>query len=113
MAKEICERTRQMLDQFMSLHNEGLTIPQIAEHFGISADTVYRNLQDIADANGVSRESLLEQPKTPSLTTRLKKERKCFDTDFDSIIQNICEAEEALQESVREIDNILGGMQNG
>ena len=56
------ERTLQMEQNFMVLHNEGKTIKEIAAMFDLSTVTVYGRLSDIAKANGVSRESLLERP---------------------------------------------------
>jgi len=57
--KRISERAVQMKKHFIELHNEGLTIPQIAATFELDKSTVYRLLDDIAEENGVSRESLL------------------------------------------------------
>lgn len=65
MPKE-SERTKLMKENFMSLHNRGLTISEIAQKYNLSDQTVYNSLQAIADANGVSRESLLQVIKTPS-----------------------------------------------
>lgn len=46
---------------FMYWHNQGLLIPEIAEKYGIGHNTAYLYLQEIADLNGVSRDSLLER----------------------------------------------------
>ena len=56
------ERTFKLLEGFMSYHEQGYSIPEIANFFGLSTSTVYRNLGKIAKNAGVSRESLLEKP---------------------------------------------------
>lgn len=65
MAKE-SERMRQMKECFIRLHEEGVSISEIAEKFNLGESTVYQKLQEIADANGVTRDSLLQQVRTPS-----------------------------------------------
>lgn len=54
------ERTLQMMENFMELHNAGWTIKQIADKYELSVSTVYARLQEIADENGVTREELLK-----------------------------------------------------
>lgn len=71
MAKE-SERMRLMKENFIELHAQGLTVPEIAEKFNLGESTVYKKLQEIADANGVTRDSLLQQVRTP--TERAYKE---------------------------------------
>jgi len=62
MSKKASERVNLMKENFMKLHEEGKSIAQIAATFGITGRAVYLNLQSIADANGVTRESLLSKP---------------------------------------------------
>lgn len=56
------ERTLQMQQNYVRLHNEGLSPIEIAKVYDLSAWTVYNALQEIADEAGVSRESLLARP---------------------------------------------------
>lgn len=56
------ERTLQMMQNYISLHAEGLAPSEIAKKFGLSTRTVYYVLQEIADKAGVPRESLLKTP---------------------------------------------------
>ena len=62
------ERTLKMKQEFMSLHNEGLSIKEIAKVFNLNPTTIYTSLADIAKANGVTREDLLKQVHSPHLT---------------------------------------------
>lgn len=55
------ERTLKMMEAFMELHNAGWSIEEIANKFELSPSTVRNHLQEIADANGVTREELLKQ----------------------------------------------------
>ena len=56
------ERTLQMMQNYILLHNGGLSPGEIAKKYGLSPWTVYNALQKIADEAGVTRESLLERP---------------------------------------------------
>lgn len=57
------QRVKQLRNEFMRYHNDGYSIHEIAERFKVEETTVYNNLQAIADANGVTRESLLQVVK--------------------------------------------------
>ena len=59
MASSQSERIKLLREGFIHLRNDGKSISEIADHFHVSTVTVYSNLQVIADANGVTRESLL------------------------------------------------------
>lgn len=97
MARE-SERTRLMKENFMELHQQGLTIPEIAEKFNLMKVTVYRALQEIADANGVSRESLLKIVRTP--TERAYKE------EAKKVKVNVTE----LKNGFKEVGNLLDSL---
>ena len=56
------ERTLQMMQNYVRLHEQGLSAIEIAEIYDLSTFTVYSSLQEIADRAGVSRESLLTRP---------------------------------------------------
>ena len=49
----------------MELHEQGMTIAEIADHFHVSKFTIYDRLQEIADNNHVDRESLLTRVHKP------------------------------------------------
>lgn len=56
------ERTIRFIANYMDEHKNGLTCKQIAKKYGISYSTALDQLQKIADANGETRDSLLERP---------------------------------------------------
>ena len=112
--KKSTERVVRMKQDFMRLHEEGKTIPEIAKIHHLDFSTVYKYLQEIADENGTTREKLLSRvydrkisnsknystPKTPN-TIDFKKLSKSFDfvltelnnliTDIDCISKTIAE----------------------
>ena len=56
------QRTKNLCNKFMEYHEEGFSIYEIADIFDVHYTTVYAYLDEIAKANGVSRESLLTVP---------------------------------------------------
>lgn len=62
------ERTLQMKQAYVRLHESGLSPKNIAHMFDLDVGTVYKYLQEIADANGVTRKSLLETPRAKHVT---------------------------------------------
>ena len=101
----VSERVRRMKENFMSLHEEGKTILEIATLFNLSRDTVYRHLGDIAAQNGTTRENLLQQVhKTPAFW---KREQKQVHVDVDELYRNFDIADQALSTIINQIDRIL------
>ena len=65
------QRVKALKENFMQYHNEGYTIPEIAKIFNVEYSTVYKKLEEIAKANGVTRESLLQNaPYPPQITSK-------------------------------------------
>lgn len=62
------ERTLKMKQEFMSLHEQGLSIKEIAARFNLNPVTVYAHLSAIALENGCTREDLLKEVHSPHLT---------------------------------------------
>lgn len=62
------ERTLKMKQEFVSRRDEGQSINQIADRFGLSPSTVYKKIDQIAQDSGRTRESLLERVHRPHLT---------------------------------------------
>lgn len=98
--KEISERTAQMERSFMELHNQGMTISQIAEKFDLQPRTVYYRLQAIADDNGVTRESLLQQVITRTSNRNITKRNVNYPP--------VEKLEKEFKETIKDIDTLLG-----
>ena len=103
------ERTIQFKKNFMKEREKGLSIPEIADKYSISRRHAYYILQEIADENGVTRESLLFHPhkehSTPLFTNTRNGEEKVnvekVREDFQNILtsaQNVMNAIETLLE---------------
>lgn len=58
------ERMHLVKENFMMLHQQGFSVPEIATMFRVHRTTVYGALQEIANVNGVRRDSLLKIIKT-------------------------------------------------
>ena len=105
MAKE-SERAKLMKQNFMELHNRGLTIPEIAERYDLSKITVYRNLQTVADENGVSRESLLQIIRMPT-DKAYAREAKKVSVDVQQLKEEFKKAKSSITFLIEIIDQTL------
>lgn len=106
MAANSSERVKQLIQNFMTFHNKGLSIPEIADKFGLTPGTVYLRLQEIADLNGVDRTSLLTVPhKKHIVSSRVQKLRK--EVDPVELQNNFTEMISVGNELVSKIDTIL------
>lgn len=103
---KVSERVRLMKENFMQLHNQGYTIPEIAKKYNLGRATVYQHLQEIADANGVSRESLLQQVKKPYENGAVGKYRR-VQVDMKALEATFEEVEAGLQFISEELGKIL------
>lgn len=106
MAKE-SERMRALKENFMTLHQEGYGIPEIAQRFNVSFSNVYRSLQEIADAYGVSRASLLQVVKIYPRERELAEERRRVRVNVEELRQDFSEAEKLIDSLIDTIDGTL------
>ena len=93
----INERTLRMKQEYISLHEQGLTPGEIAEKFDLDVSTVYKSLGEIASSNGMDRADLLTRPHSEHVRykNRLKKIEPIDISDFiDHIDKAISEAKE-------------------
>lgn len=106
MARE-SERVRLMKENFMRLHNAGYSIPQIAEQHNLDKMTVYRHLQEIADANSVTRESLLQIVKTPSERTLQRQEELKAKVTVEGLRQGFKDVGEHIETLIGNIEEVI------
>lgn len=99
------ERTIQMMANFMQLHNQGFSIPEIAEKYSLHQITVYRHLQEIADKNGTTREELLQVVKTPVSQTFWERDRKQAKASFKNLksgFKTLDETIDIMRQTIKE-----------
>ncbi|MBE6345527.1 MAG: hypothetical protein E7063_07590 [Spirochaetaceae bacterium] len=103
------QRVIQMKKGFMQLHEDGKSISEIAEVYHLHPRTVYSYLQEIADSNNVTRESLLPVVHKPH-EMKNSTVRKCYDDDaFDikEVQASFASAITSVSNVIKKIDNIL------
>ena len=101
------ERVRRMTLEFMTWHNKGYSIKEIAEIYGLSEVTVYNYLEDIAKANKCTREELLiKVRKKPTLISQRIQEREAR-TGFAEVTEKLHEAENLIKETIECIDRVI------
>jgi len=103
-------RMAELKKNFMKHHEEGKTIKEIAELYNVSKRHIYTSLQDIADENNVSRESLLtnvHKKHKPLQNTKSAGQINPAEMkeNFDGIINNakiiIKKIDSILQEEIK------------
>lgn len=105
MTKE-SERTYIMKENFMMLHQQGLSISEIADRYNLSKITVYRHLQEIADKNGVTRESLLKVVKVPT-PRQYKAEEARVKVGIEELKLGFKEVDTGISNLIAKIDEII------
>ena len=100
------ERVNYMISNFMDWHNAGMSIKEIAEKASVTTRTIYQRLQEIADLNGVSRESLLEVVHKPHEVTATSKRASVSKINADELIaryEAVIQSTNQLQENIKNI----------
>ena len=96
------ERTLKMMQEFMSLREQGYSIKEIAKKFNLHPSTVYRLTSVIAKNNGCPKEALLDQPHAMHLT---------HDRQFEPVpevdVKQYTEKFEALKKSAKELSSLM------
>lgn len=106
------ERVREMKKRFMELHNNGARIPEIAEMFQLSAWSIYHHLQAIADANGVTRDSLLQVVMPKGIKKNKPKSSDCEEKqDVNELVSELKggfdKAHEILDGLIEVVDSLI------
>lgn len=100
------ERTKQMKGHFMELHEAGHTIKEIAKMCNLTPITIYRSLQEIADKQGVSRESLLQRIVTPT-PRQYKLEEQRLRITAEALVEGFDSALNDIREIITMVDEII------
>lgn len=102
------ERTLKMMENFIVDHKADMSIAEIAEKYGITKWTVYEHLDEIAEKNHVSRDSLLDVIKTHYTFNQTKKREivtidiEKFDESTQKIVDNIDDIIKMTEEVIEE-----------
>lgn len=103
---QLSERVLQMKQNFMSLHLLGYSIPAISEIYQVDKSTVYFHLQDIADENHTSRQSLLKIVRTNS-KSYLRQEETAFRVDSDKLMQEFARAKNSISTLMEKVNETI------
>lgn len=103
----VSERVHVMKENFMTWHNQGFSIPEIAEMSHLSFNSVYNHLQEIAYENGVTRESLLQIVRTQKSPKAWKDEEKRVRIDTLSMAEDFKKAAETVNSLISQIDKVI------
>jgi len=101
------ERTKMMKANFMNDREIYSSMVEIAEKYQLSVFTVYDNLQDIADENGVSRDSLLFVVHKEHEVGNKKIQRKGKEINPEELKKDFEILEETVQSLREKIHTIL------
>lgn len=107
------ERTLQMKEEFCELRAKGISISDIAKKYDLSLGTVYRSLDDIARANGCTRESLLTTPHSLPVTYERQFEPvpeidlTNFEERFDQTIAGFDSVRDEVKKSIKEQEETI------
>lgn len=110
------ERTLRMMESYVRLFNEGMTLTEIAKEFRLAPATVRLHLGEIAEKEGVTRESLLNQPHRehimigakdyepvkPLDVTEFSNNLEVLNKEFDKTIKKMEERIESLDTKLKE-----------
>ena len=107
MAVQTTERVHVMMENFMELHEQGYSIPEIAEKFNLNSSTIYRHLQEIADANGVLREDLLQIVKVSFSRKHWNEQSKREKATFEILEQGLNSIEIEVDKLIRALEEEL------
>lgn len=103
----ISERVHVMKENFMTWHNQGYSIPEIAEMSHISFSCVYNHLQEIADENGVTRDSLLQLVRTERSERVWSEEARRVKVNGEQMRQEFTVASDSIARLIKQIDEII------
>lgn len=103
------ERTFKMMENFISLHNEGYSIKEIAKKYSLSTTTVYNRLEEIAEKAGVTRKELLKKPfiadhSGRNFTPVKPIDRKSFNEGYDVLMRAVDALSAEIGKTIEDIE---------
>lgn len=101
------QRVEKLVKSFMEYHYKGYSIPKIAEIMQVNISTIYKNLQEIANFNGVSREKLLEQPHSTHSSNTFSHREKI---NLDELESNFSKLDDGINTIIKYLDELLERM---
>lgn len=107
MAATIAERTYLVMKNFMRLHEQGYSIPEIAQRYSLTSRTVYYHLQEIADENNTTREALLRLVRTKKGEREWEREARKVKIDATEMQQEFETSIEAIDRLANQIEEIV------
>lgn len=107
----VSERVLRMKQDFMRLHEEGYSIPEIAELYNLSGRTVYRHLQEIAEENGVKREDLLKVVRVYKVERFWTNHASQVKVDVEELNDGFDKAKSTVGSLISMIDTMLIGIE--
>ena len=100
------QRVKALKENFMQYHSQGYSIPEIAKIFNVEYSTVYKNLDEIAKNNGVTRESLLKNaPYAPQITSKAAYQRD--KVDIEELNQSFSNLKTELTKVIDHLETFL------
>lgn len=111
MATTVSERVYQMKKNFMRLHNDGYSIPEIAKMYSLSFSCVYKNLQKIAYENSTTREALLRNIRTVNGERNWEREAQKVQIDVVAMQCDFENTTNAIDKILDEITTIMEDVQ--
>lgn len=107
MATKRSERVTRLINNFMKYHNQGLSTSEIASKFQVTTRTIYANLQEIADLNGVDRSSLLMYVHKPHAPRGPNAKKVHKELNMDELIKDYTDMISFGKNIISKIDTIL------
>lgn len=107
MATKRSERVTRLINNFMKYHNQGLSIFEIASKFQVTTRTIYANLQEIADLNGVDRDSLLMRVHKTHAPRGQNPKKIHKELNMDELIKDYTDMISFGKNIISKIDTIL------
>lgn len=109
MSMKRTEKVSRMMEEFMKLHKEGHSIQEIAAKYELDVSTVYNSLQEIAEKNHVTRESLLKRAYPEHINKEVRKVNSFVKENPKELRESFAKAIKDVEEIIKFVDKRLEG----